>query len=127
MDDVNLYENSQALGTSGRQQLLYQYANLSKPRGRNALGKMEAPAQGAPPLARMSNGAAPAPRQQRQRQLPESNFGQPRRSHERAQHQQSQQISRSQEREYYMMQQQQQQQQQQHYQQVRRQQPMDPF
>ena len=68
-----------------------------------------------------------APRQQRQRQLPESNFGQPRRSHERAQHQQYQQISRSQEREYYMMQQQQQQQQQQHYQQVRRQQPMDPF
>ena len=55
-------------GTSGRQQLLYQYANLSKPRGRNPLGQMESPAQGAPPVARMSNGAAPSPAQQPQQQ-----------------------------------------------------------
>merc|ERR1719193_1459829 len=64
MDDVNLYENSGAIGTSGRQQLLYQYANLSKPRGRNPLGQMESPAQPPPPAARMSNGAAPSPAQQ---------------------------------------------------------------
>lgn len=61
MEDVNLYENSQALGTSGRQQLLYQYANLSKSKSRNALGKMESPAQGPPAPVRMNGAADPTP------------------------------------------------------------------
>ena len=60
--------SSSLSGTSGRQQLLYQYANLSKPKGRNALGQMESPAQGAPAMTRMSNGAAPSPAQQQQQQ-----------------------------------------------------------